>query len=113
MTQEDTAKEYLDNLKSLVAAVRKDTGASDLQFLYGSPRTEGFPDDLSDLVPKKMKGRAWAQWVVRAHVDAQKEIPNSKMVIVRDLESHPKNPHLNTAGQLILGKLFAEAFLEE
>jgi hypothetical protein len=38
MTKEDTAKEYLDNLKSLVAAVRRDTGASDLQFLYGSPR---------------------------------------------------------------------------
>ncbi len=113
MTREDTAKEYLDNLKSLVAAIRKDSGFGDLRFLYGSYRTAGIPDDLSDLTPKKMKGaRAWAQWVIKAQVDAEKAIPNAKMVIVRDLESHPKNPHFNTAGQLALGKLFAEAYLE-
>jgi hypothetical protein len=113
MTREDSAKEYLDNLKSLVAAVRKDTGFRNLQFLYGSYRTKGVPDDLSGLVPEKMKGgRAWAQWVLKAQVDAEKEIPNAKMVIVRDLESHRKNPHFDTAGQLALGKLFAEAYLK-
>jgi hypothetical protein len=70
MTKEDTAKEYLDNLKSHVAAVRRDTGAKDLQFIYGSPRSEGYPDDLSDLVPQKMIGRVWAQWVVKAQRQA-------------------------------------------
>ena len=112
MTKLDVAKEYLDNLKSLVAAVRKDTGASDLQFIYGSPRSEGYPDDLSDLVPQKTKGRVGAQWVVKAQWEAQKEIPRSKMVIVRNMETHPKNPHYNTAGQMVLGKLYAEAYLE-
>ena len=57
----DVAKEYLENLKSLVASVRSDNGASDLQFIYGSPRSEGYPDDLSDLVPQEMKGRVGAQ----------------------------------------------------
>ena len=112
MTKVDVAKEYLDNLKSLVASVRHDAGAQDLQFIYGSYRSEGVPDDLSDLVPQEMKGRPGAQWVLKAQWDAQKEIPNSSMVIVRNLETHPKNVHFNTAGQLALGKLFAEAFLE-
>jgi hypothetical protein len=38
-------------------------------------------------------------------------IPNSKMVILRDIEKHPANVHYNMAGQLVAGKLFAEAFL--
>jgi hypothetical protein len=112
MTKLDVAKEYLDNLKSLVASVRKDTGASDMQFIYGSPRSEGYPDDLSDLVPKKKEGsHPWAQWVVKAQFDAQKAIPHSKMVIVRNIERHRKNNHMNTAGQMVLGKLFSKAFL--
>lgn len=113
MTREDTAKAYLDNLKSLVAAVRKDTGFDDMIFLYGSYRTGTAPDDLTDMVPKKMKGgRAWAQWVIKAQADAEREIPNARMVIVRDLESHPKNPHFNTPGQLALGRLFADSYLK-
>ena len=113
MKKVDVAKEYLDNLKSFVAAIRRDTGASDLPFLYGSPRKEGDPDDLSDLVPELIEGRRpAAQWVVKAQFDAQKAIPHSKMMIVRDIEKHPKNVHFNTAGQMVVGKLFAEAFLE-
>jgi len=113
MKKVDVAKEYLDNLKAFVAAIRRDTGVADLPFLYGSPRPKGVPDDLSDLVPELMEGiRPGAQWVVKAQFDAQKAIPNSKMVIIRDIEKHPRNVHFNTAGQLVVGKLFAEAFLE-
>jgi hypothetical protein len=112
MKNVDVAKEYLDNLKSLVAAVRKDTGVADLPFLYGSARLGEAPDDLSDLVPKLMEGRyPAAQWVVKAQFDAQKAIPNSKMVILRDIERIPANGHYNTAGQLVVGRLFAEQFL--
>jgi len=114
MKKVDVAKEYLGNLKSLVVAVRNATGVADLPFIYGSARREGIPDDLSDLVPEKMDGRyPAAQWVLKAQFDAQKEIPNSKMVILRDIEKHPANVHYNTAGQLEVGKLFAEAFLED
>ena len=113
----DVAKEYLDNLKEIVAAVRKDTGIADLPFIYGSPRRTdaGFdvPDDLSDLEPEVVSGRyIAAQWVLKAQFDAQREIPNSTMVILRDIERYPANVHYNTAGQLVVGKLFAEAFLE-
>ena len=104
----------LENLKSLVAVVRKDTGVADLPFLYGSARIGETPDDLSDLVPKLMEGRyPAAQWVVKAQFDAQKAIPNSKMVILRDIERLPQNVHYNTAGQLKVGKLFAEAYLSQ
>jgi Ca2+-binding EF-hand superfamily protein len=113
MKKVDVAKEYLGNLKSLVFAVRNATGVADLPFIYGSARREGIPDDLSDLVPEKMDGRyPAAQWVLKAQFDAQKAIPNSKMVILRDIEKHPRNVHYNTAGQLVVGKLFAEAFLD-
>ena len=113
MKKVDVAREYLDNLRSLVAAVRKDTGVADLRFLYGSPRREGISDDLSKLVPTLMEGRYRAiQWVLKAQFDAQREIPHSKMVILRDIETHPENVHFNTAGQLGVGRLFAEAFLE-
>lgn len=112
MKKVDVAKEYLDNLKALVAAVRKETGVADLPFIYGSPRNGEVPDDLSDLVPEVRLGRyPAAQWVLKAQFDAQKAISNSKMVILRDTEKHPQNVHYNTAGQLKAGKLFAEAFL--
>ena len=110
----DVAKEYLDNLKSVVAAVRKDTGIADLPFVYGTTRIEGIPDDLTDFEePKNLPpGRPGAWLVLKAQFDAQKAIPNSKMVILRDIEKHPRNVHYNTAGQLEVGKLFAEAYLE-
>ena len=114
MKKVDVAKEYLDNLKSLVVAVRKAAGVADLPFIYGSARRAGIPDDLSDLVPETMDGGyPAAQWVLKAQFDAQKEIPHSKMVILRDIEKHPANVHYNTAGQLKVGKLFAEAFLDD
>jgi Ca2+-binding EF-hand superfamily protein len=109
----DVAKEYLDNLKSLVAAVRKDTGVADLPFIYGSSRVEGIPDDLTGFKPPRLPpGRPGAWLVLKAQFDAQKEIPHSKMLILRDMEKHPKNVHYNTEGQLEVGKLFAKAFLE-
>ena len=114
MKKVDVAKEYLDNLKSLVAAVRKDAGVADLPFVYGSYRLAGIPDDLSDFQPPSdVPSRRPGAWLVlKAQFDAQKEIHNSKMVILRDIETHPKNVHYNTAGQLEVGKLFAKVFLQ-
>ena len=112
MKKADVAKEYLDNLKSLVAAVRKATGEPDLPFIYGTARIEGIPDDLTDFEPPQLPpGRPGAWLVLKAQFDAQKAIPHSKMVILRDIEKHPANVHYNTAGQIVVGKLFAEAFL--
>jgi Ca2+-binding EF-hand superfamily protein len=113
MKKVDVAKEYLDNLKSLVSAVRIATNKPSLPFIYGSSRRDEIPDDLADLEPKLIQGRyPAAQWVLKAQFDAQKAIPHSQMVILRDIETHPANVHYNTAGQLDVGRQFAEVFLK-
>lgn len=72
MKNVSVAKEYLDNLKSLVAAVRTDTGVPDLPFLCGSIRRTDDPDDLSDLTPERIAGPYPAiLWVVKAQWEAQ------------------------------------------
>ncbi|MEO2018759.1 MAG: sialate O-acetylesterase [Fuerstiella sp.] len=106
------AKEYLDNLKSLVGAVRKDTDVLDLPFLCGSVRRTEDPDDISDIIPERIGGPYPAiEWVLKAQWEARTEIPHVQTVILRDIETHPVNVHYNTAGQLKVGKLFAKAFL--
>ena len=107
------AKEYLDNLKSLVAAARKDTGVPNLPFFCGSIRREDDPEDLSDLVPERVGGRYPAiQWVLKAQWQAQEAIPHSGTVILRDIKTLPMNVHYDTEGQLEVGGLFAEAVLK-
>jgi len=111
----DVAKEYLPNLKAVVDGVRKEVGAEDMPFIYGSkrPSVANLPDDLSDLVPTEIKGkRPGALWVLKAQWDAQKAIPNAKMVINPDLEQHPEDFHLSTAGNLEQGRILAEGYLD-
>lgn len=106
------AREYLDNLKSLVAAIRRDTGVPDLPFLCGSMRRSEDPDDISDLVATRVAGPYPAvEYVLKAQWTAQTQIPRTRTVILRDIETHPKNVHYNTAGQIEVGRLFATAFL--
>jgi len=110
----ETGKMYLENLRALVEGLRKETGVSDLPFVLGSYRQGGIPDDLSDFDPAKYEesGRAGGPYVLKAQFDAQKAIPPAKMVPLRDVERHPENVHYNTAGQLKLGNLLAEGYLE-
>jgi hypothetical protein len=111
----DVATEYLPNLKAMVEGVRKEVGAEDLPFTYGSkrPSAANLPDDLSDMVPKVVEGnRPGALWVLKAQWDAQKAIPNAKMVIIPDLEQHPDDFHLSTAGNLEQGRILAEGYLD-
>jgi len=108
------ANEYLGNLKSLVAAVRKDTSVPDLPFLCGSVRRTEDPDDISDLIPQRVDGPYPAvEFILKAQWDAQEEIPHTRTVILRGIETHPMNVHYNTAGQLEVGKLFAKAFISQ
>lgn len=107
----DVAREYLDNLKSLAAGIRRDTGVSDLPFLCGSMRRSEDPDDISNVVPKRVAGPYPAvEFVLKAQWMAQSEIPYTRTVILRDIETHPMNVHYNTQGQLEVGRLFASEF---
>jgi len=87
----------------------------DMPFIYGSkrPSAANLPDDLSDMVPRVVAGkRPGALWVLKAQWDAQQAIPNAKMVIIPDLEQHPDDLHLSTAGNLELGRLLAQGYLD-
>ena len=109
----DVGKAYLQDLKSLVMTIRKDTGVADLPFLCASPRRTEDPDDLSGMQPQKVPGPYPAvEYVLKAHWDIQKEIPNAKTIILRDIDVYPKNVHYNTAGQLEVGRLFAAEYLK-
>ena len=55
--------------------------------------------------------RPGAMWVLKAQWDAQYTIPNSKMVIIRDLDKYPDG-HASNTGLLDVGRIFAEAYLE-
>ena len=115
MSLVDVAKEYLPNLKAMVEGMRKEVGAKDMPFIYSShrPSDANIPDDSSDVVPTVVEGnRPGAMWVLKAQWDAQKAIPNSKMVVLRDLEKHSEDQHTNTAGLLELGRIFATACLD-
>ncbi|MBP88077.1 MAG: hypothetical protein CMJ64_15360 [Planctomycetaceae bacterium] len=115
MSFPDVAKEYLPNLQAMVAGVRKEVGGEEMPFIYGSkrPSAADLPDDLSDLVPTLVEGnRPGALWVLKAQWEAQEAIPNAKMVIIRDLEQHPNDFHLSTAGNLQQGRILAEGYLD-
>ncbi|MCA9057155.1 MAG: hypothetical protein KDA85_01590 [Planctomycetaceae bacterium] len=112
MKNQAIAKEYLPNLRSLVAAIRKDTQCPDLPFFCGTMRRAEDPDDLSAITPKRVDG-PWpaVEFVLKAQWDAKREISHFHPVILREIEKHPMNVHYNTAGQLEVGKLFAAAYL--
>jgi hypothetical protein len=110
-----TGKQYLANLTALVEGLRKETGEPKLPLVLGSYRFEDLPDDLSNFDPTTAKlpaGRAGAAYVLKAQFDAQAALAPARMVPLRDLERHPENVHYNTGGQLALGRLFAEAYLD-
>lgn len=114
MSKVETGKMYLVNLGALTEGLRREFGVPDLPLVLGSYRMGDVPDDLSDLDPEKYEApnRAGGAYVLKAQYDAQKELWPAKMVPIRGLKKHKYNVHLNTSGQLELGRLFAGGYLE-
>ena len=116
MKKADLGKEYLANFTALVQGLRKETGTPALPLVLGSYRFKGVPDDLRGFTfpaDKLLAGRKGLRGVLQGHYDAQKALAPAKMVRLQDLERvAPNNPHYNTKGQLTLGRLFAEAYIE-
>jgi len=93
------AQQYGENLERLIAALRQDTGVADLPFILGQVNPP----------PKRYPG---VEAVRQAQADVAKADPKVVLVSTEDLEKHTDNLHYNTAGQLALGKRFAEAYLQ-
>ena len=112
----ETAERYAENLKTLVAAVRRDLGAPRLPVLVGTYRQGNIPDSLDGLDSSNFtfvsdKPRPGALTVMKAQTDAPRYIPDSNFVILRDLPTHPGNIHANTEGMLRAGRAYADVFL--
>ncbi len=112
----ETAERYAENLKALVAAVRRDLGAPRLPVLVGTYRQGAIPDsldglDLSSFTFAGDRSRPGALTVLKAQTDAPRYIPDSNFVILRDLPRHPGNIHANTEGMLRAGRAYADVFL--
>ena len=112
-----TANRYADNLKALVAAVRRDVGVPDLPVLIGTYRQGDIPDsfdgvDITTFKYESDKPRPGALTVMKAQTDAPNYIANSKVVILRDLPTHPNNIHANTEGMRKAGQAYAATYLE-
>jgi len=112
----ETGERYMENLTNLVSALRRDTGAKNLPFILVSRRWADIPDDISSIEPNGIPlftpDRPATGLVLKAQWDAQQAIPNTRMVILRDMPHWPTNGHMNTEGQLKTGKIFADAYLE-
>lgn len=113
----ETAERYADNLKTLVAAIRRDLGIADLPVLIGTYRQGDIPDslddlDLSNFTFESDKLRPGALKVMEAQTNAPRRIPNSNFVILRDLPKHPENIHANSEGMLRAGRAYADVFLQ-
>jgi hypothetical protein len=110
----ETGNSYLQNLKALVEGLRNETGIPKLPLVLGSYRIPAVPDDVShfDFTEVAKNARPGYAAVLIAQQQAEKTMPPAKMIPLRNLETHPHNVHYNTAGQLKLGELFAQGYVE-
>ena len=110
------AEQYLDNLKALIDALRRELDAADMPAVIGSPRYKGTPDDVSEfdfsVFARQLRGRPGIRHVLQAHYEIQKVAPPAVMVRIPNLPKvAPGNVHFNTEGQLMQGQLLAAGYL--
>ncbi|MHC4983924.1 MAG: sialate O-acetylesterase [Planctomycetota bacterium] len=90
------AGKYAANLKELVASAREDCGAPKMTFVLGRVNPPPKRYKFSNLVRK---------------AQAEIDLPLTAWVDCDDLPKHADNLHYNAAGQLELGRRFAQATL--
>ncbi len=115
MRDERAAGRYAENLKNLIAALRRDLDAPNLPVLVGTYRSGAVPGSLdglspSDLPPPQGRPGMWDVLLAQERVPAQ--VGHSAPVYLRDLPRHPGNIHANTAGMLQAGRAYARVFLD-
>ncbi len=96
---EQAAKEYKENLKKIIEAVRRDVGNPRLPFL------------LAQTVDAPPRAFPYIETVRKAQQEISKEVPGTRLISSDKLAKHRDNIHFNTEGQIELGKRFARALL--
>lgn len=99
---------YFENFKALIAAFRRDLNAPALPFFFG--RVNMPADEPSD--DKKSLKFPYIQQVRAAQERAAREIPGVYLIETDDLGKQADRIHYDAAGQISLGRRFAEAWLK-
>jgi hypothetical protein len=97
------AQSYKTNLQNLIAAIRDDfNGGPEMPFVIG--RSNSFLQTLSARYP-------YIEIVRDAQVDVANSDPAGAWINGDDLSRYPNDVHYDAAGQLELGRRFANAYL--
>ncbi|MBN1564391.1 MAG: hypothetical protein JXA10_11165 [Anaerolineae bacterium] len=94
----DAAQEYKRNFTALIARFRADTHTPDLPVIFGQI-----------MPPDEWTGRATVQ---QALASVAQTVPYTALVPTDDIPKDNGPFHYGTAGQLLLGRRFAEAYLK-
>lgn len=95
-----TANQYGSQLETLVSRLRQDLVSPDSVFVFGQINLE-HPDFKASIDAVRQQQEA-----------AQQHLPNALMVSTANLGKLNDGIHYNAAGQLELGKRFAQAFIQ-
>jgi hypothetical protein len=98
---------YFENFKTLIAAFRRDLNAPGLPFFFGRVN---MPADATEDDKKTIKF-PYIQQVRAAQERAAREIPGVHLIETDDLGKQSDRIHYDAAGQITLGRRFAEAWL--
>ncbi|MGL5020014.1 MAG: sialate O-acetylesterase [Luteolibacter sp.] len=99
---------YFENFKTLIAAFRRDLKAPELPFFFGRVN---MPADVTEEDKKTIKF-PYIQQVRAAQERAAREIPGVFLIETDDLGKQADRIHYDAAGQIALGRRFAEAWLK-
>ena len=98
---------YYENFKTLIAAFRRDLNAPELPFFFGRVN---MPADATEDDHKTIKF-PYIQQVRAAQERAAHDIPGVHLIETDDLGKQADRIHYDAAGQIALGRRFAEAWL--
>ena len=99
---------YFENFKTLITAFRRDLNAPELPFFFGRVN---MPADATEDDKKTMKF-PYIKQVRDAQERAAREIPGVYLIETDDLGKQADRIHYDAAGQIALGRRFAEAWLK-
>lgn len=102
----ELAKEYFDNFRKMVTAIRKDVDAPEMPVFIATYMSD---DDVGKVNEQLRKRRPGLEMVLRAQNRAARDMPSVVAVHHGRLPTHIDGVHFNTEGQLKLGKIVADA----
>lgn len=107
MPYPDLAAAYLDHFTRMITALRSDLKAPDMPVFAGNYMTNAELEPRRAELDAKKPGMST---VIKAQNDAAEKLPHTIIVVHGEkLPTRPDGVHYNTEGQLLFGRMFADA----